>query len=57
MARGTGYIEIDASLSDRSRHLHIPLTRIVDQLKMAGDNSAALLLLDRELGARRDEAE
>jgi ferritin len=32
-------------------------SRIVDQLKMAGDNSAALLLLDRELGARRDEAE
>jgi hypothetical protein len=30
MARGTGYIEIDASLSDRSRHLHIPLIRIVD---------------------------
>jgi hypothetical protein len=30
MASGTGYIEIDASLSDRSVHLHVPLTRIFD---------------------------
>lgn len=30
-------------------------TRIVEDLKMIGDNSSALLLLDRELGARRSE--
>lgn len=29
---------------------------IVDQLRMAGDNPTALLLLDRELGARTPEA-
>lgn len=30
---------------------------IVDQLRMAGDNATALLLLDREMGARTPEAE
>ncbi len=30
---------------------------IVDQLRMAGDNVTALLLLDREMGARTPEAE
>ena len=29
---------------------------IVDQLRMAGDNPTALLLLDREMGARSPEA-
>ena len=29
---------------------------IVDQLRMAGDNATALLLLDREMGARTPEA-
>jgi ferritin len=29
---------------------------IVDQLRMAGDNATALLLLDREMGARKEEA-
>ena len=28
---------------------------VVDQLRMAGDNRAALLMLDRELGARSKE--
>lgn len=31
--------------------------RAVDQLKMAGDNQSALLMLDRELGQRTPEAE
>jgi ferritin len=31
--------------------------RVVDQLKMAGDNQSALLMLDRELGQRTEEAE
>lgn len=30
---------------------------IVDQLRMAGDNPTALLLLDREMGARTPEAQ
>lgn len=30
---------------------------IVDQLKLAGDSSSALLILDREMGARSPEAE
>ena len=30
---------------------------IVDQLKMAGDSASAILILDRELGARSPEAE
>lgn len=33
------------------------VSEIVDQLKMIGDNGAALLLLDRELGARVAEPE
>ena len=31
--------------------------RVVDQLKMAGDNQSALLMLDRELGQRTGEEE
>lgn len=30
---------------------------IVDQLKLAGDSGSALLILDRELGARSPEAD
>jgi ferritin len=30
---------------------------IVDQLKLAGDSGSALLILDRELGARKDMEE
>lgn len=30
---------------------------VVDQLRMAGDNQAAILMLDRELGAREEGAE
>jgi hypothetical protein len=29
LAPGSGYVEIDASLSDRSVHLHVPLNRVV----------------------------
>jgi ferritin len=29
--------------------------RVVDQLRMAGDNKGALLMLDRELGQRTTE--
>ena len=30
---------------------------VVDQLRMAGENEAAILMLDRELGARQEGAE
>ncbi len=30
-------------------------TRIVEELKLAGDHPGALLMLDRELGARKPE--
>lgn len=32
-------------------------SRVVEQLRMAGDNQSALLMLDRELGQRTPEAE